>query len=83
MAIGYTGCGMNPARSFGPAMVTLDFTNHWVYWAGPFLGAWLASLLHDLLLHPRWGCPGDWWAEFKSLFPKDPQKQPTILERIP
>uniref|UniRef100_A0A4W5MJG3 Uncharacterized protein n=1 Tax=Hucho hucho TaxID=62062 RepID=A0A4W5MJG3_9TELE len=59
VAIGYTGCGMNPARSFGPAVVTLKFQNHWVYWVGPCVGALLAGLLHDLVLHPRWGSPGD------------------------
>ncbi|XP_029582716.1 aquaporin-5-like [Salmo trutta] len=80
VAIGYTGCGMNPARSFGPAVVTLKFQNHWVYWVGPCAGALLAGLLHDLVLHPRWASPGDWLAEFKELFPKDPLKQPTTLE---
>uniref|UniRef100_A0A8C7FB88 Uncharacterized protein n=1 Tax=Oncorhynchus kisutch TaxID=8019 RepID=A0A8C7FB88_ONCKI len=80
VAIEYTGCGMNPARSFGPAVVTLKFQNHWVYWVGPCAGALLACLLHDLVLYPRWGSPGDWLAEFKELFPKDPLKQPTTLE---
>lgn len=28
--ISFTGCGINPARSFGPALINRDFTNHWV-----------------------------------------------------
>ncbi|XP_074552445.1 aquaporin-1-like [Halichoeres trimaculatus] len=68
MAVSTTGCGMNPARSFGPAVITLDFSNHWVFWAGPFLGACLAVLFNDLLLRPRWRHPRDWWAELKELY---------------
>uniref|UniRef100_H9GK66 Aquaporin 1 n=1 Tax=Anolis carolinensis TaxID=28377 RepID=H9GK66_ANOCA len=30
LAIDYTGCGINPARSFGSALVANDFTHHWV-----------------------------------------------------
>ncbi|KAG5832949.1 hypothetical protein ANANG_G00296640 [Anguilla anguilla] len=61
VAMGLTGCGMNPARSFGPAVMAQDFHNHWVYWAGPCAGAVLAVAVHDLLLHPRWGCPATGW----------------------
>lgn len=44
-----TGTSVNPARSFGPAVVAGFVGYHWIYWVGPFLGALLAWGLFKLL----------------------------------
>ena len=54
LAIGpLTGASMNPARSFGPALVTGVWEGQVVYWLGPILGAAIAALIWEYLLIER------------------------------
>jgi aquaporin Z len=60
LAIGaITGASMNPARSFGPALVYKltggeaggsAFDLHWCYWAAPIAGAIVAALVYEKLI---------------------------------
>ena len=48
-----SGASMNPARTFGPALVAGFWANHLVYWIGPVLGGLLGAFLYQGLVLPR------------------------------
>eukprot|EP00242_Pyramimonas_sp_CCMP2087_P013161 CAMPEP_0198213088 /NCGR_PEP_ID=MMETSP1445-20131203/28667_1 /TAXON_ID=36898 /ORGANISM="Pyramimonas sp., Strain CCMP2087" /LENGTH=305 /DNA_ID=CAMNT_0043887683 /DNA_START=230 /DNA_END=1147 /DNA_ORIENTATION=+ len=58
IAIPLTGCGINPARSFGPGIIAYGLIDncdkvmddHWVFWLAPFLGAAIAALGYNHLV---------------------------------
>ncbi|XP_012543739.1 aquaporin isoform X3 [Monomorium pharaonis] len=45
----YTGCSLNPARSFAPALWNNKWTHHWVYWFGPIGGAMTTALMYKII----------------------------------
>ncbi|MBR3447303.1 MAG: aquaporin [Oscillospiraceae bacterium] len=58
LGIGLTGTSVNPARSFGPALVALfsgntaPISDLWVFIVGPFVGAALAAVCYKYLESP-------------------------------
>ncbi|KAI4334401.1 hypothetical protein L6164_019099 [Bauhinia variegata] len=48
-----TGTGINPARSFGAAVIynqDKPWDDHWIFWVGPFIGAAAAAFYHQFIL---------------------------------
>ena len=44
-----TGASMNPARSFGPALASGEWSDFWVYVAGPLAGAAMGAFAYQLV----------------------------------
>ncbi|XP_022753865.1 probable aquaporin PIP2-2 [Durio zibethinus] len=48
-----TGTGINPARSFGAAVIYNKdeaWDDQWIFWVGPFIGAFIAAFYHQYIL---------------------------------
>lgn len=48
-----TGTGINPARSLGAAIIFNQdhaWDDHWIFWVGPFIGAGLAAIYHQMII---------------------------------
>ncbi|RRT36898.1 hypothetical protein B296_00045742 [Ensete ventricosum] len=43
----FSGASMNPAVSFGPALVSWSWTHQWIYWLGPLIGGGLAGIIYE------------------------------------
>lgn len=48
-----TGASMNPARSFGPAVVSGTWNEHWLYWVAPLTAALFVSIVHHVVFQVR------------------------------
>ncbi|XP_010856090.1 PREDICTED: aquaporin-6 [Bison bison bison] len=83
IGIYFTGCSMNPARSFGSAVIVGKFEVHWIFWVGPLTGAVLASLIYNFILFPDTKTLAQRLAiltgsaEMEKMEGKEPQKKET------
>ncbi|KAI1619173.1 aquaporin rerated protein [Exophiala viscosa] len=88
LSIYYTGAGINPARAFGPDVVSHSFPDyHWIYWVGPMLGSLVATLFFYVLRVFEWESanPGQDFddLEVQMLSPHKKTSRPNVAHAPP
>jgi aquaporin NIP len=48
-----SGASMNPARSFGPALIAGVWEHQWLYWLAPIIGAVIGALIYQWIREPQ------------------------------
>ncbi|KFP10611.1 Aquaporin-2, partial [Egretta garzetta] len=86
LGIRYTGCSMNPARSFGPAagfLLTQFFLFPFsqVFWVGPLVGAAAASIIYNYILFPQAKTFSERLAIFKGFEPEEDWAEREVRRR--
>ncbi|XP_073970220.1 uncharacterized protein isoform X2 [Rhodnius prolixus] len=51
----FTSTGINPMRSFGPAVSNQEWENHWIYWVAPLFASAVASICYHIICLPENG----------------------------
>jgi MIP family channel proteins len=49
MAGPLTGAAMNPAKAFGPELLSNDWDNFWIWYVGPIAGGVIAAVAYEML----------------------------------